>query len=53
MTGLKPLFINNIEKSEGLKFSLIGNMYIPIIKERRKSFIYYFKERTRAPPTAQ
>ena len=36
MTGLKPLFINNIEESEGLIFSLIGKMYIPIIKERRE-----------------
>lgn len=53
MTGLTPLFINNTAESEGLIFSLIGNMYTPIIKERRKSFIYYFEERTRAPPTAQ
>lgn len=54
MTGLTPLFINNTAESEGLIFSLVGNMYTPIIKERREeSFIYYFEERTRAPPTAQ
>ena len=45
MTGLKPLFINNIEESEGLKFSLIGNMYIPIIKERREEKLYLLLQR--------